>query len=325
MDKKGYWSNDMTPKEIVKQLLILKKDIEEKRTNVDTTELIENFLNNPGNIRFDADADNPETAAKIIEKSGSYKKIMLFAHPDKREGDDTISRAIEAYIYLNKKQRQAVFKLWEKQKISTSYEQKYKNPLHFWKKKGSYGHTHEAKQAADDASKHANGTFHANFLDLITKTDQNYEEKYKEATKKTGNWAQKIFPSIDKRANQSRLIERIRIAIDIHCRENKKEPGLKEAQLFYAALRGLQYELQSELRWTKWLGTQSRLEAIVKKDMQILEKQFPNGLQTTLKDLEESSAILLDPETRQSFLNSIKAARFSLNEISISNNKQVKP
>jgi curved DNA-binding protein CbpA len=102
---------------------------------------------------------------------------------------------------------------------------------------------------------------------------KNLQQEYKVAAK-TANFAQSVKSNKSVRAKQTDYIDEIRQALQTD-RKNNTLSEKDEAQVLYAALALLEKDLKNEFRWTKWLGTQSRLESIVKKDMKALQKEFP--------------------------------------------------
>jgi len=139
------------------------------------------------------------------------------------------------------------------------------------------------------------------FVGMLYKSVQ---QEYKDAS---ANFAQSIKSNQAVRAKQTDYIDQIKEQLKADRRTNANLPNPDpnfdhhEAKVLYAVLALLEKDLKNEFRWTRWLGTQSRLENVIKKDMEALRKEFPNVNQDAKKALDEFASKHPHLEMKQHF------------------------
>ena len=97
--------------------------------------------------------------------------------------------------------------------------------------------------------------------------------------KKSKNIAQlDIFSRKKTRKEQMGLIDDIREHLALHAPDIKSHDyDQDKALILYAVMKAIQEDVQKEFRWTKIFGTKSRLELVLKEDMDAIKANFPKA------------------------------------------------
>ncbi len=96
---------------------------------------------------------------------------------------------------------------------------------------------------------------------------------------KNSNIAQiDIFSRKKTRQEQMDLIDDIREYLALPAPNiSSNDHDQDRAIILYGVMKAIQEDLQKEFRWTKIFGTQSRLEIVLKEDMDAIKENFPNA------------------------------------------------